>query len=174
MCTFEKVYFFMIKILLLSDTHSFIDDQILKYIHQADEVWHAGDIGDLIVTDTIKKIKPLRAVFGNIDNHEARLEFPLHNRFMCEEVDVWITHIGGYPGKYSPAIREQIKLNPPKLFICGHSHILKVQFDKNLNLLHMNPGAAGKHGFHPVRTMLRFEIVGEKIQNLEVIELGLR
>ena len=164
----------MKKILLLSDTHSFIDDQILKYVRQADEVWHAGDIGDLAVTDTIKEIKPLRAVFGNIDNHEARLEFPLHNRFMCEEVDVWITHIGGYPGKYSPAIREQIKLNPPKLFICGHSHILKVQFDKNLNLLHMNPGAAGKHGFHPVRTMLRFEIVGEKIQNLEVIELGLR
>lgn len=164
----------MKKILLLSDTHSFIDDQILKYVRQADEVWHAGDIGDLAVTDTIKEIKPLRAVFGNIDNHEARLEFPLHNRFICEEVDVWITHIGGYPGKYSPAIREQIKLNPPKLFICGHSHILKVQFDKNLNLLHMNPGAAGKHGFHPVRTMLRFEIVGEKIQNLEVIELGLR
>lgn len=164
----------MKKILLLSDTHSFIDDQILKYVLQADEVWHAGDIGDLTVTDTIKKIKPLRAVFGNIDNHEARLEFPLHNRFMCEEVDVWITHIGGYPGKYSPAIRDEINRNPPKLFICGHSHILKVQFDKNLNLLHMNPGAAGKHGFHPVRTMLRFEIVGEKIQNLEVIELGLR
>lgn len=174
MCTFEKEYFFMTKILLLSDTHSFIDDQILKYVQQADEVWHAGDIGDLIVTDTIKKIKPLRAVFGNIDNHEARLEFPLHNRFMCEEVDVWITHIGGYPGKYSTTIRGEIKRNPPKLFICGHSHILKVQFDKNLNLLHMNPGAAGKHGFHPVRTMLRFEIVGEKIQNLEVIELGLR
>lgn len=162
----------MTKILLLSDTHSFIDDQILKYVRQADEVWHAGDIGDLIVTDTIKKIKPLRAVFGNIDNHEARLEFPLHNRFMCEGVDVWITHIGGYPDKYSPAIREEISINPPKLFICGHSHILKVQFDKKLNLLHMNPGAAGKNGFHQVRTMLRFEIEGEKIQNLEVIELG--
>lgn len=162
----------MTKILLLSDTHSFIDDQILKYVRQADEVWHAGDIGDLIVTDTIKKIKPLRAVYGNIDNHEARLEFPLHNRFKCESVDVWITHIGGYPGKYSPAIREEITKNPPKLFICGHSHILKVQFDKKLNLLHMNSGAAGKHGFHQVRTMLRFEIDGEKIQNLEVIELG--
>lgn len=162
----------MKKILLLSDTHSHIDEQILKYVNQADEVWHAGDIGDLVVTDTIKKIKPLRAVFGNIDNNEARLEFPLHNRFMCEGVDVWITHIGGYPGKYSPAIREEISKNPPKLFICGHSHILKVQFDKKLNLLHMNPGAAGKHGFHQVRTMLRFEIDGEKIQNLEVIELG--
>lgn len=164
----------MKKILLLSDTHSHIDDQILKYVQQADEVWHAGDIGDLIVTDTIKKIKPLRAVFGNIDNHEARLEFPLHNRFIIDGVDVWITHIGGYPDKYSPAIREEIRKNPPKLFISGHSHILKVQFDKKLNLLHMNPGAAGKHGFHQVRTMLRFEIQNGKIENLEVIELGKR
>ncbi|RBA28679.1 metallophosphoesterase family protein [Flavobacterium tibetense] len=164
----------MKKILLLSDTHSHIDAIILKYVNQADEVWHAGDIGDLVVTDTIKKLKPLRAVFGNIDNHEARKEFPLNNRFFCEGVDVWITHIGGYPGKYNIAIREEIKENPPKLFICGHSHILKVQFDKQLNLLHMNPGAAGKHGFHQVRTMLRFEIDGDKIQQLEVIELGIR
>ncbi|WP_396188318.1 metallophosphoesterase family protein [Flavobacterium sp.] len=162
----------MKKILLLSDTHSHIDATILKYVNLADEVWHAGDIGDLIVTDTIKKIKPVRAVFGNIDNNEARLEFPLHNRFMCEGVDVWITHIGGYPDKYNVAIREDIKKNPPRLFICGHSHILKVQFDKKLNLLHMNPGAAGIHGFHQVRTMLRFEIDGDKIQNLEIVEIG--
>jgi len=164
----------MKKILLLSDTHSHIDAVILKYVNQADEVWHAGDIGDLMVTDTIKKLKPLRAVFGNIDNHEARKEFPLNNRFFCEGVDVWMTHIGGYPGKYNIEIREEIKKNPPKLFICGHSHILKVQFDKQLNLLYMNPGAAGKHGFHQVRTMLRFEIDGDKIQQLEVIELGVR
>jgi putative phosphoesterase len=164
----------MTKILLLSDTHSHIDDTILKYVHQADEVWHAGDIGDLSVTDTIKKFKPLRAVYGNIDNAEARLEFPLNNRFMCEGVDVWITHIGGYPGKYNQAIRVEITANPPKLFICGHSHILKVQFDNKLNLLHMNPGAAGISGFHQVRTMLRFEIDGEKIQGLEVIEIGKR
>ena len=162
----------MKKILLLSDTHSHIDATILKYVNLADQVWHAGDIGDLIVTDTIKKIKPVRAVFGNIDNNEARLEFPLHNRFMCEGVDVWITHIGGYPDKYNVAIREEIKKNPPRLFICGHSHILKVQFDKKLNLLHMNPGAAGIHGFHQVRTMLRFEIDGDKIQNLEIVEIG--
>ncbi|WP_396164984.1 metallophosphoesterase family protein [Flavobacterium sp.] len=162
----------MKKILLLSDTHSHIDDTILKYVKLADEVWHAGDIGDLKVTDTIKKLKPLRAVFGNIDNHEARLEFPLNNRFLCEGVDVLITHIGGYPGKYSPAIREEITQNPPKLFICGHSHILKVMFDKKLNCLHMNPGAAGISGFHQKRTMLRFEIDGDKIQNLEVIEIG--
>jgi putative phosphoesterase len=164
----------MKKILLLSDTHSYIDDAILKYVNQADEVWHAGDIGDLAVTDTIQKIKPLRAVYGNIDDAQARLEFPLNNRFMCEEVDVWITHIGGYPDKYNVAIREEIRKNPPNVFICGHSHILKVQYDHKLNLLHMNPGAAGKHGFHHVRTMLRFEINGKKIEKLEVIELGLR
>ncbi len=162
----------MKKILLLSDTHSHIDDTILKYVKLADEVWHAGDIGDLKVTDTIKKLKPLRAVFGNIDNHEARLEFPLNNRFFCEGVEVLLTHIGGYPGKYSPAIREEITKNPPKLFICGHSHILKVMFDKKLNCLHMNPGAAGISGFHQKRTMLRFEIDGEKIQSLEIIEIG--
>jgi putative phosphoesterase len=164
----------MKKILLLSDTHSHIDETILKYVKLADEVWHAGDIGDLSVTDTIKKLKPLRAVYGNIDDGKARLEFPLHNRFMCEGVDVWITHIGGYPGKYNQEIRTEIKQNPPKLFICGHSHILKVQFDKELNLLHMNPGAAGKHGFHQVRTMLQFEIEGDKIQNLSIVELGNR
>lgn len=160
----------MTKILLLSDTHSYIDDKIKQYASQADEIWHAGDIGDLKVTDTLKKIKPLRAVFGNIDNAEARSEFPLHNRFLCEQVDVWITHIGGYPGRYSPAVREELYQNPPKLYITGHSHILKVQHDKKLGLLHMNPGAIGTHGFHKVRTMLRFEISGEKIENLEVIE----
>ncbi len=162
----------MKKILLLSDTHSYIDDKILSHVQRADEVWHAGDIGDLRVTDAIKKLKPLRAVYGNIDDAKARAEFPLHNRFLCEAVDVWITHIGGYPGKYNPKIREDIYNNPPKLFITGHSHILKVMNDKKTGLLHMNPGAVGKHGFQAVRTMLRFEIDGEKIQNLEVIEFA--
>lgn len=162
----------MTKILLLSDTHSHIDDKVLKYVSQADEVWHAGDIGSLQVTDAIRNLKPLRAVFGNIDNAEIRKEFPLHQRFCCEEVAVWITHIGGYPGKYNPSIREEIKINPPKLFICGHSHILKVMPDKNLNLLHMNPGAVGIYGIHQVRTMLRFEIDGKEIKNLEVIEFS--
>lgn len=164
----------MTKILLLSDTHSHLDEKILKYVHWADEVWHAGDIGDLKVTDELKKLKPLRAVYGNIDDHVARMEFPLNNRFFCENVAVLITHIGGYPGKYSQAIRAELQSNPPKLFICGHSHILKVQFDKNLNLLHMNPGACGLYGFHQIRTMLRFEIDGDKIQNLEIIEVGKR
>ena len=162
----------MKKILLLSDTHGYLDERILKYASEADEVWHAGDIGTTEVSDSLKKVMPLKAVFGNIDGAEIRKEFPLNQRFLCEKVDVWITHIGGYPGRYSPAIKEEIKRNPPKLFISGHSHILKVMNDKNLGLLHMNPGAAGKQGFHQVRTMLRFEVNGDEIKNLEVIELG--
>ena len=161
----------MKKILLLSDTHSHIDETIMKYVAQADEVWHAGDIGNLAVTDTIKKVKPLRAVYGNIDDDKARLEFPLDNRFWCEGVEVWITHIGGYPGKYNPKIKKELETNPPQLFICGHSHILKVMFDKKNNFLHMNPGACGKSGFHQVRTMLRFVIDGDKIKELEIIEI---
>jgi len=164
----------MKNILLLSDTHSYMDDTILKYVVQADEVWHAGDIGDLSVTDTLKELKPLRAVYGNIDDDKARLEFPLHNRFMCEGVDVWITHIGGYPGKYNTNIKAELAAKPPQLFICGHSHILKVMFDKKNNLLHMNPGACGKSGFHQVRTMLRFVIDGDKIKDLEIIEIEKR
>ncbi|MCK8481518.1 metallophosphoesterase family protein [Psychroserpens algicola] len=164
----------MTKILLLSDTHSYIDDDILKYVKQADEVWHAGDIGNLEVTDAIKAIKPLRAVYGNIDDAKARVEFPENNRFMCEDVDVWITHIGGYPPKYNMRTRDVIKANPPRIFICGHSHILKVMPDKRYNLIHMNPGAVGKHGFHKIRTMLRFTIDGKKIDNLEVIEFPKR
>ncbi len=164
----------MTKILLLSDTHSYIDDDILKYVKLVDEVWHAGDIGDLKVTDAIKNLKPLRGVYGNIDDAQIRVEFPEHNRFKCEDVDVWMTHIGGYPKAYNVRVRDEIRLNPPKLFICGHSHILKVMPDKKLHLLHMNPGAVGKHGFHKTRTMLRFTIDGSKIDNLEVIEFKKR
>jgi hypothetical protein len=164
----------MTKILLLSDTHSHIDDAILMHVLWADEVWHAGDIGSLDVTDAISKLKPLKGVNGNIDDHIIQKEFPENNRFFCEEVDVLITHIGGYPPKYNSRTRDIIKQNPPKLFICGHSHILKVMMDKKLGVLHMNPGACGKHGFHQVRTMLRFVIEGDNIKNLEVIELGKR
>lgn len=164
----------MKKILLLSDTHSFIDKQLLKYVKLADEVWHAGDIGSIEVADTIKKLKPLRAVYGNIDNALIRTEYPLNNKFTIEKVTVWITHIGGYPNRYDTRIKEEILKNPPQLFISGHSHILKVMYDKKLNLLHINPGAAGKHGFHKVRTMVRFEINEDKITNLEVIELEKR
>ena len=164
----------MKKILLLSDTHGYMDDQILKFVKQADQVWHAGDIGDIEVLDILKKLKPVRAVYGNIDNHIIRSEYPLDVKFNIENVSVWMTHIGGYPNRYDLRIREEIKVHPPKLFISGHSHILKVMFDKKLNLLHMNPGAAGKHGFHKVRTMLRFEIHNDKITNLEIIELAKR
>lgn len=164
----------MKKILLLSDTHSYIDEQILKFVKQADEVWHAGDIGDLKVTDTLKKYRPLRAVYGNIDDKDARSEFKLDNKFVIEGFTVWITHIGGYPNAYKPRIKEILKKQSPKIFISGHSHILKVQYDEKFKLLHLNPGAAGKHGFHKIRTMLRFELNKGEITNMEVIELGSR
>ena len=160
------------KILLMSDTHGQLDELMIKYIDTVDEVWHAGDIGDVSVTDRIKELKPLRAVFGNIDGTELRKEFPLHQRFVLDGVDVWITHIGGYPGNYAYDLRKEIKANPPKLFISGHSHILKVINDSKLGFLHMNPGAIGKKGFHKKRTMLRFEIENSTIKNLAVVELG--
>jgi uncharacterized protein len=162
----------MQKILLLSDTHGFIDDKVLKYCRQADEVWHAGDIGNTRVTDSIKNITKLRAVYGNIDDKSIRAEFPLDNQFTIENVKVWITHIGGYPNHYNIRIKDKLNTNPPKIFISGHSHILKVQFDKKLNLLYLNPGAVGKYGIHKVRTMLRFEIENSEIKNLEVIEFA--
>ena len=164
----------MKKILLLSDTHGYIDNQILKYVKLADEVWHAGDIGTVEVIDTLQKFKPVRAVYGNIDGAEIRSMLPLDLKFTIENVSVWITHIGGYPNRYDKRIKDKLIKQQPNLFISGHSHILKVMFDKKLNLLHMNPGAAGKHGFHQVRTMLRFEVENGNIANLEVIELAKR
>jgi hypothetical protein len=160
----------MKKILLISDTHGYIDDRIIQYAKQSDETWHAGDIGELKVTDELKKVTTLRAVHGNIDNNKIRAEYPENLRFQIEEMKIWITHIGGYPNKYNQRIRQEINSNPPDIFICGHSHILKIINDKKLDLLHINPGAIGKHGFHHVRTMIRFEIMNSKIQNLEVIE----
>lgn len=162
------------KILLLSDTHSYIDKQILKYVKQADEVWHAGDIGDLKVTDAIEKLKPLRAVYGNIDDKIARNTFKLDEKFVLEGVSVWITHIAGYPNRYNQRVREQLKYFSPKLVICGHSHILKVMYDKKHQHLHLNPGAVGKYGIHQIRTMLRFELSKGEIKNLEIIELEKR
>ena len=164
----------MIKILLLSDTHGFLDDAILSHIANADEVWHAGDIGTIELTDRISKLKPLRAVYGNIDGHILRSAFPLDLFFTCEGLKVFITHIGGYPTRYSKGIKEKLLMHKPDLFICGHSHILKVIRDQQLGFLHINPGAAGVHGFHKMRTMIRFEINNGKMENVEVIELGLR
>ena len=162
----------MKRILLISDTHGYIDDKILNYCQSVDEVWHAGDVGDIDVIDKIKKLKTLRAVYGNIDNNIIRKELQLDCRFNCENIKVWITHIGGYPGRYNKRISESLKSEKVDLFICGHSHILKVINDKEYNLLHINPGAIGKHGFHSKRTMVRFEIDGKKIENLEIIEFN--
>ena len=161
----------MKKILLLSDTHGHVDYHMMKYVKESDEVWHAGDIGSTQVTDTISSLKPLRAVFGNIDNHELRLSFPEELLFECEDINIYMTHIGGRPGRYAKGISEKIKSIKPKIFICGHSHILKIQYDKVNQLLFINPGAIGKHGFHKVRTMVRFEIDKSDIQNMEVIEV---
>ena len=160
----------MKKILLISDTHGYIDDIIIQYAKESDETWHAGDIGELKVVDELKKVTNLRAVHGNIDNSEIRAEYAENLRFKIEDMKIWITHIGGYPNKYNQRIRQEINTDPPDIFICGHSHILKVINDNKLNLLYINPGAIGKHGFHHVRTMIRFEIMKSKIQNLEVIE----
>lgn len=163
------------RIALLSDTHGFLDNKILKYVHQADEVWHAGDFGNLTVSDMLSAIKPLRGVYGNVDGHELRLIHPLHLKFSCEGLQVWMTHIGGYPGHYAPAVRDEMKNIKPGLFICGHSHILKIMPDKNIaRMLHINPGAAGIHGFHQMRTMVMFTIENKTIKDLDVIELGLR
>ncbi|MEC8211127.1 MAG: metallophosphoesterase family protein [Bacteroidota bacterium] len=161
----------MKKILLLSDTHGHVDDHIMKYVKESDEVWHAGDIGTTQVTDTISNLKPLRAVFGNIDNHELRLSFPEELLFECEDMNIYMTHIGGKPGRYSEGISEKIRSLKPEIFICGHSHILKIQFDKVNQLLFINPGAIGKHGFHKVRTMVRFVIDKSDIKNMQVIEV---
>ena len=162
----------MKKILLLSDTHGHIDQMMLQYIHSVDEVWHAGDIGTTEVTDTIKKHKVLRAVYGNIDGAELRKEFKEVAMFTVEAVKVLMMHIGGYPGHYTPKARSIMQQYPPDLFISGHSHILKVMYDKKHRLLHLNPGAAGNKGFHKVRTMLRFVIDNGKIKNMEVIEVA--
>lgn len=164
----------MKRIGLLSDTHSWLDERILEYFAECDEIWHAGDIGNIETADKLAAFKPLRAVHGNIDGQDVRVVYPKHLRFFCEDVDVWITHIGGYPDRYDRSVKDDIKKNPPQLFISGHSHILKVMYDSKLNLLHMNPGASGINGFHKVRTLLRFTIDGKQIKDLEAIELGSR
>ena len=164
----------MQRIALLSDTHNYLDPKIFKYFETCDQIWHAGDIGTISITNQLTKIKPVVAVYGNIDGQDVRNIHPKNQRFMCEGVDVFMTHIGGYPNNYSPDAIKEIKQNPPKLFICGHSHILKVMFDDKYKLLHINPGAAGIHGFHKVKTLVRFTIDADKIKDLEVIELGER
>ena len=160
----------MKRIILLSDSHHTIDERIFPYLKKCDEIWHAGDIGKLEVTDTLKKFDVLRAVWGNIDNHIIRKEFQETTYFKCEELKVMMTHIGGYPGRYEKGIKEIIKNKKPDLFISGHSHILKIIHDKELNLLHMNPGAIGNYGWHKVKTIISFYVNGKEIKDLNVIE----
>ena len=162
----------MRKIGVLSDTHGYFDPVLESFFSDCDEIWHAGDIGSIKVVEMIRNLKPIKAVYGNIDGARIRELYPENLRFWCEDVEVWITHIGGYPGRYDRLVKETIKKKPPDLFICGHSHILKVMYDKELGLLHINPGAAGKSGFHIKKTAVRFTIKGKKIKDLEVIELG--
>ena len=161
----------MIKIGLISDTHGYIDDKLFDFLKDIDEIWHAGDIGDLSLIEKLEKFKPLRAVYGNIDGQDIRIRFPENNRFNIEDINVWITHIGGYPGRYDRRIKTEILNNPPQLFVSGHSHILKVIYDEKINCLHINPGAYGKSGFHKVRTAVRFEISGKEIKKLEILEV---
>ena len=161
----------MTKIGLLSDTHGLIHERIFSFFEDVDEIWHAGDFGNLETADQLAAFKPLRGVYGNIDGHEVRTVHPLHQRFMCENVDVWMTHIGGYPGRYERYVKPEIYTNSPNLFISGHSHILKVMFDKKLNFLHINPGAAGAHGFHKFRTAIRFVIDRSDIKDLEIWQI---
>jgi len=162
----------MTRIGLLSDTHGYLDDAVFKHFADCDEIWHAGDFGTIELANRLAAFKPLKGVYGNIDGQDIRQNYPETMRFTCEQVDIWMTHIGGYPDKYSPAVKRTIYTKPPDLFISGHSHILKVIFDKKINCLHLNPGAAGKQGWHKIKTLIKFCISADKIHNLEAIELA--
>lgn len=164
----------MKKIGLISDTHSYLDDAVFKYFDDRDEIWHAGDFGTLELADQLACFKPLKGVYGNIDGKDVREVYPEHLRFECEDVDVWMTHIGGYPDRYSANVKPEIYTKSPDLFIAGHSHILKVIYDKKIECLHINPGAAGKQGWHKKRTLIRFSISENKIHTLDAIELANR
>ncbi len=156
---------------LISDTHSSIHPSVISFLQQCDEIWHAGDIGDVETAKSIASIKPLKAVYGNIDGQDIRSFYPHYQDFFCEEVKVLMIHIGGYPGRYSKEAKELIKELKPALFISGHSHILKVMNDQKNNLLHINPGAAGKSGFHKFITAIKFIVDGSDIKDLEVLEI---
>lgn len=162
----------MTRIGLLSDTHGYLDEAVFTYFKDCDEIWHGGDFGNIELAQQLEQFKPLKGVYGNIDGHELRSLFPEILRLRCEEVDVLMTHIGGYPGRYAPAVKKIMQTQPPKLFISGHSHILKIMFDEQYQCLHINPGAAGKQGWHKVPTLVRFAIDGSRIINCEVIELA--
>ena len=164
----------MTRIGLLSDTHGYLDPALFKHFAECDEIWHAGDIGQEDVLDRLQAFKPLRSVYGNIDDAKIQRRTPLNQHFTVDGVAVFMTHIGGYPGRYTARVRKELTERKPQLYICGHSHILKVVPDRNLHLLHMNPGACGRHGLHRMRTAIRFSMDSGRIRDVEVIELGLR
>jgi uncharacterized protein len=162
----------MLQIGLLSDTHHFLDENVFRHFERCDEIWHAGDFGTIALAERLSAFKPLRGVYGNIDGQDIRSIYPENLRWQSEGVRVFMTHIGGYPPRYNPAVKKALEADPPQLFICGHSHILKVMYDEKLHCLHMNPGAAGRQGWHTVRTAIRFKIDGSNMKDCEVIELG--
>ena len=162
----------MTRIGLISDTHNFLDEAVFKHFEQCDEIWHGGDFGTVEIATRLKDFKPLIGVYGNVDGYDVRSIYPEKMTWKCEDVNIYMIHIGGYPNRYAPGIKEELINNKTKLFISGHSHILKVIYDDKINCLHMNPGAAGKQGWHKVRTLLRFTIDGQDIRECEVIELG--
>ena len=164
----------MIRIGLLSDTHNFLDEAVFKHFEQCDEIWHAGDFGSIGIADRLQAFRPLKGVYGNIDGQDIRSIYPEKLRWKCEEVEVLMTHIGGYPPNYNPAVKKELTSIPTQLFICGHSHILKIMYDEMLHCLHINPGAVGNQGWHKVRTIVRFTIDGKNMKDCEVIELGKR
>ena len=159
---------------IISDTHSYLDDAVLRHFDRCDEIWHAGDFGNMEIVERLQNFKPLKGVWGNIDGAGIRQSFPEKLRWTCEGVDVFMIHIGGYPGKYESSVKNELLAHPPQLFISGHSHILKVMFDEKIHCLHINPGAAGREGWHKVRTVMRLKIDGENMYDCEVIELGKR
>lgn len=173
----------MTRIGLIFDTHGYLDEAVFKHFETCDEIWHAGDFGNIELAQRLaggqaaqsgQTAKPLRGVYGNIDGYDVRSVYPEKLVWQCEGVTVYMTHIGGYPARYAPGIKQDLIKNGAKLFISGHSHILKVIYDKAIDCLHMNPGAAGNHGWHKVKTIIRFAIDGSEIKDCEVIELGLR
>jgi uncharacterized protein len=164
----------MKRIGLLADTHNFLDETVFRHFEKCDEIWHAGDFGSAEIAAKLKAFRPLRGVYGNIDGQDIRTEYPEKLKWVCEEVNVMMVHIGGYPPKYNPAIKPELLADPPQLFICGHSHILKIMYDDKLQCLHMNPGAAGNQGWQKVRTLVRFTVDGKEMKDCEVIELGRR
>lgn len=161
----------MTRIGLISDTHNFLDSAVAVHFKNCDEIWHGGDFGTINIAESLKKIKPVKGVYGNIDGYDVRSVYPEQLIFFCEEVKVMIRHIGGYPPRYNPETKKELLIHRPQLLISGHSHILKIMFDEKLNCLYMNPGAAGKHGWHKIQTLIRFAIDGKEIKDCEVIEL---